>query len=83
MVVLLKNFWVGLSKAQRLVTQHKVGRGDVPDVCEPNCDGMCRAIGYCPRRRQRLRGEAKTGAEPEKEKSDETEDGDTNNGRSR
>ena len=62
----------------------KVRLADVPDVCEPNCDGMCRTIGYCPRRRQRLRVRAKeTGAEPEKEKSDETEDGDTNNGRSR
>ena len=34
---------------------------------------MRKAIGYCPRKQKRLRGEAKeTGAEPEKEKSDET-----------
>ncbi len=42
---------------------------------------ICRIIRYCPRVGRRLRGEAETmGAEPEKEKSDETEDGDTNNG---
>jgi hypothetical protein len=44
-------------------------------------DLTCKDINYCPRKQKRLRGEAKeTGAEPEKEKSDETEDGDTNNG---
>ncbi len=74
---------VELSKAQRLVTQHRVGRGDVASQyeCDPNDCFMCKDINYCPRKQKRLRGEAKeAGAEPEKEKSDETEDGDTNNG---
>jgi hypothetical protein len=34
---------------------------------------MCKDINYCPRKQKRLRVRAKeTGAEPEKEKSDET-----------